>query len=264
ADIVSGQYAQQYGDFGAYDGFGDEKHYYGHNSMSWYDVTDGRCIYDYETFIAGHEYKVSVRVYSYPDYDFYWNKYDGTFVTATINGQPADLFGTCNADEHGIQTTFVCSGAAPEYSVSGTVKSGGSADDNTVLQLIRQGESEPAFEIVRSGWEASYYFTNVPVGTYTLKASKEGHSNAQYTITVVDSSVTKDIILSAAGAYIPGDINGDGTVNNKDLSRLFQYLSDWDVEVNAAALDVNGDGSVNNKDLSRLFQYLSDWDVEIY
>ena len=64
--------------------------------------------------------------------------------------------------------------------------------------------------------------------------------------------------------HIPGDINGDGKVNNSDLTRLFQYLSDWDVEVNEAALDVNGDGKVNNKDLTRLFQYLSDWEVEIF
>ncbi|MBQ8814982.1 MAG: bacterial Ig-like domain-containing protein [Lachnospiraceae bacterium] len=64
--------------------------------------------------------------------------------------------------------------------------------------------------------------------------------------------------------YLPGDINNDGVVNNRDLTRLFQYLSDWDVEVNERAIDVNGDGNVNNRDLTRLFQYLSDWDVEIY
>ena len=64
--------------------------------------------------------------------------------------------------------------------------------------------------------------------------------------------------------YIPGDINNDGKVNNKDFSRLFQYLSGWDVEVNEAALDVNGDGSVNNKDATRLFQYVSGWNVNIY
>ena len=64
--------------------------------------------------------------------------------------------------------------------------------------------------------------------------------------------------------HIPGDINGDKAVNNKDLTRLFQYLSDWDVAVVETALDVNGDGSKNNKDLTRLFQYLSDWDVKIY
>ena len=64
--------------------------------------------------------------------------------------------------------------------------------------------------------------------------------------------------------YLPGDINGDELVNNKDLTRLFQYLSAWDVEVNEQAIDINGDGEVNNKDLTRLFQYLSNWEVEIY
>ena len=65
-------------------------------------------------------------------------------------------------------------------------------------------------------------------------------------------------------AFITGDINGDGKVNNKDATRLLQYLSDWDVEVVEAALDVNGDGKVNNKDATRLLQYLSGWDVEIH
>ena len=59
-------------------------------------------------------------------------------------------------------------------------------------------------------------------------------------------------------------INNDGTVNNKDLTRLFQYLSYWDVEVDGMTLDINGDGKVNNKDIIRLFQYLSNWDVEMY
>ena len=63
---------------------------------------------------------------------------------------------------------------------------------------------------------------------------------------------------------IPGDINGDGTTNMKDLTRLFQYLANWDVDVNTPALDVNGDGSINMKDLTRLFQYLANWDVEIF
>ena len=73
-----------------------------------------------------------------------------------------------------------------------------------------------------------------------------------------------EYVIIRENTHLPGDINGDGKVNNKDATRLFQYLSDWDVEVVEAALDVNGDGRVNNKDATRLFQYLSDWDVEIF
>ena len=29
-------------------------------------------------------------------------------------------------------------------------------------------------------------------------------------------------------------------------------------------MDTNGDGSINMKDLTRLFQYLADWDVELH
>lgn len=63
--------------------------------------------------------------------------------------------------------------------------------------------------------------------------------------------------------HVPGDISGDGEVNNKDLTRLFRYLSGYDVEVNEAALDITGDGEVNNKDLTRLFRFLSGYDVII-
>ena len=65
-------------------------------------------------------------------------------------------------------------------------------------------------------------------------------------------------------AGVPGDINGDGTCNNKDLTRFFQYLANWNVTVNEMATDTNGDGSVNMKDLTRLFQYLANWNVEIH
>ena len=62
---------------------------------------------------------------------------------------------------------------------------------------------------------------------------------------------------------IPGDINGDGTTNNKDLTRLMKYLAGEDVSVIETVLDVNGDGVLNNKDLTRLMKYLAGEDVEL-
>ncbi len=77
----------------------------------------------------------------------------------------------------------------------------------------------------------------------------------KYTFTVPKGGAAQD--------FIPGDVNGDGTVNNKDVVMLFRYASGSDVAVNVAALDVNGDGSVNNKDVVVLFRYVSGADITL-
>jgi hypothetical protein len=66
------------------------------------------------------------------------------------------------------------------------------------------------------------------------------------------------------GGIAIGDINGDGNLNNRDVTRLMQYLAGWDVEITSDFPDLNGDGSVNNKDVTRLMRYLAGWDIEIY
>lgn len=78
----------------------------------------------------------------------------------------------------------------------------------------------------------------------------------------IDCSVVNGVINVVAA--VPGDINGDTKVNNKDVTRLLQYLAQWDVYVNVPTLDTNGDGKVNNKDVTRLMQYLAHWDVELF
>ena len=60
-------------------------------------------------------------------------------------------------------------------------------------------------------------------------------------------------------AYTPGDINGDGGIDDKDISALKRYLAGWDIIVVEALLDINGDGVVDDKDANYLARSLAGW-----
>lgn len=62
---------------------------------------------------------------------------------------------------------------------------------------------------------------------------------------------------------LPGDINGDNKVNNKDGVCMLRLLADWDVEVVESALDVDGNGTFETKDCTTLLRYLAGWNIEI-
>lgn len=78
-----------------------------------------------------------------------------------------------------------------------------------------------------------------------------------------DATYTATYKITEKPLFLPGDINGDGSVDNKDVVRLFRYISGGDVTVNRLALDVNGDGEVDNKDVIALFRYLNNGNIEI-
>ena len=111
---------------------------------------------------------------------------------------------------------------------------------------------------------ASYTFTDVLSGTYILSLDPSVIKISADNVLLTVDSADKVKNIDVNRVILPGDINSDYQVDNKDLTRLFQYLTDWNVEVESKTLDVNGDGEVNNKDLTRLYQYLSGWEVEIY
>lgn len=98
-------------------------------------------------------------------------------------------------------------------------------------------------------------------GSFTIKANKAG--TATITVTAKGGAFAECKVTVFNSSFLPGDVNGDGTVNNKDVVVLFRYASGSDVAVNVAALDVNGDGSVNNKDVVVLFRYVSGADITL-
>ena len=75
--------------------------------------------------------------------------------------------------------------------------------------------------------------------------------------------VSTDELNAPEESDVCGDVNGDGHVNNRDISALQQYLTGWNVVVNESVSDVNDDGRVNNKDLGLLQRYLNGWEVEL-
>lgn len=62
-----------------------------------------------------------------------------------------------------------------------------------------------------------------------------------------------------------GDINGDGTINLKDVVMLRRYIAGgWNVTADDAAADVNGDGKVNLKDAVTLRRYIAGgWNIDL-
>ena len=106
---------------------------------------------------------------------------------------------------------------------------------------------------------------HLPESTFDGYVFDGWYTKAEGGTSVTESTVLSDNMILYAHwtfvgceEYLPGDINGDGVVNNKDLTRLMKYLAGEDVYVVETALDTTGDGICNNKDLTRLMKYLAD------
>lgn len=64
--------------------------------------------------------------------------------------------------------------------------------------------------------------------------------------------------------YKPGDLNGDGTVNGKDITLLRRNIvGSYEININELAGDVNSDGRLNGVDVTLIRRYLVGYDVEL-
>ena len=135
--------------------------------------------------------------------------------------------------------------AVTGVTVSGTVKSYGSASEVVTVTLTKQGETTPAFTDTLTGNSAAYKFENVPAGTYTLKVEKKGHAPWTESITVGDGNVTKDVTV-----YQYGDVNRDGKVNGTDALWIRQSSAGGRTldAYQKVLADLNRDGKVNGTD----------------
>ncbi len=80
----------------------------------------------------------------------------------------------------------------------------------------------------------------------------------------VDSkTLDKLISLWNAKKSSKGDINQDGTVDEKDSVMLGRYLAGWDVTINQSNSDINKDNTIDEKDAIILSRYLAGWNIEL-
>ena len=57
--------------------------------------------------------------------------------------------------------------------------------------------------------------------------------------------------------FASGDVDGDGTLTNADLTVAVRAISGWNIEGNVALIDVNYDGKINNRDIIALIRKLA-------
>lgn len=143
---------------------------------------------------------------------------------------------------------------AKGVTVSGTVNSCGSDTDDIMLQLIKQGQSEAAYEAVVKGNSTSYSIENVEAGAYTLKVIKKNHIAREYTVNVN----SEDAIVNAE-IFLMGDVNTDGKISVNDVTEAQQgiagliELTDYQNKL----ADCDSDGILNVNDVTKLQTYIA-------
>jgi hypothetical protein len=125
------------------------------------------------------------------------------------------------------------------------------------LEIISQSKVADGYSVVveatnNTGNKASELLIRVGVGNNNKDSiiidnlTLEPGATQSYTV-FINSDVSG---LSAYADFakdggVPGDVNFDGKVDRKDLTRLAQYFARWNVEINTTTSDANGDGKIS-------------------
>ena len=133
--------------------------------------------------------------------------------------------------------------------LSGTVKSFGSATDPVTVQLFKSGSSSAAYSTTVKGNTASYTISGITPGTYTMKVSKKNHVTREYTVTVSAGTKTQN-----AEIRLLGDLNGDGKISTADVLKANFHAKRVNLLTGYEFLcaDVNGDGKISTVDVNKI------------
>ena len=159
----------------------------------------------------------------------------GAFIPYTVpGGNGGAVYGkvqSCNPNA--AATVKLVQNGAVKYTVTTATSSG-------------SGQTTKTFRIL-----------NVTPGRYDLVVTKPGHLTYTVKGVVVGDGpldLTKHSNAAISTITLPaGDLNGDGTINSKDLNEIWSpanYLKNTTAAGVNPLADVNGDGTINSKDLN--------------
>lgn len=138
--------------------------------------------------------------------------------------------------------------------VSGTIRSYGSASESIIVTLVPIGGS-PLVKSV-TGSSVTYSFTGVSAGNYTLKVEKKGHAPWTESITVSNQNIYgKDVTV-----YLWGDVNRDGYVTAADAQEIQRkaaglssvFSTDPNTAYCISRADVNNDNRITAADAQEI------------
>ena len=138
--------------------------------------------------------------------------------------------------------------------VSGTIRSYGSASESIIVTLVPIGGS-PLVKSV-TGSSVTYSFTGVSAGNYILKVENKGHAPWTESITVSNQNIYgKDVTV-----YLWGDVNRDGDVTAADAQEIQRkaaglssvFSTDPNTAYCISRADVNNDNRITAADAQEI------------
>ncbi len=144
------------------------------------------------------------------------------------------------------------------FTISGTIETFDDGVDNsdiTKIELIPENQNEMKYSVEIDGsGENKYSISNVAVGTYTVRVSKENHVTRECVIEVKEDT-RRDLKI-----HLRGDIDGDGKVKMNDMSLVNAHIKET-IQLDGYALicaDVTGDGKVKMNDMNRINAHIKE------
>lgn len=173
-------------------------------------------------------------------------------LTYTCTKCPDAYTRTIAAHGHDYQN-YVCVYCADEMvlsGLSGNIQSAGKPEVPVRITLSQDGKEVYSMESAAG----SYTLTGILPGTYVITFAKTDCVPLSTELTLTPGDTSLDAKLC-----IPGDVNGDNSLNIGDMGRIYAHIRGTNQFQDAYVLlcaDYNGDGTLNIGDAVKLYGFL--------